>query len=175
MNFLLDKCAFLDPRFKNIFTKEDDAVMTLMDEIERPSETERASGVEQLPENDLLPPRKKVKFSVVFGTSSSSSSRANTCDVSIADRVKNEVDIYLQYPSLDKDEFPLKWWKLECSRLPVLSVATRKYLCVCATSMTSEQVFSIGGQLVTSRRSRLNPDKDNNLIFLAKNLNNPVD
>ena len=39
MNFLLDKCAFLDPRFKNIFTKEDDAVMTLMDEIERPSET----------------------------------------------------------------------------------------------------------------------------------------
>ena len=59
MNFLLDKCAFLDPRFKNRFTKKDDAVMTLMDEIERPSETKRASGVQQLPENDLLPPRKK--------------------------------------------------------------------------------------------------------------------
>ena len=59
MNFLLDKCAFLDPRFKNRFTKVDDAVMTLIDEIERLSETERASGVEQLPENDLLPPRKK--------------------------------------------------------------------------------------------------------------------
>ena len=47
MNFLLDKCAFLDLRFKNRFTKVDDAVMTLMDEIERLSETERASGVEQ--------------------------------------------------------------------------------------------------------------------------------
>lgn len=80
---------------KNRFTKEDDAVMTLMDEIERLSETERASRVEQLPENDLLPPSKKGKFSAVFGTSSSSSSRANTCDVSIADRVKNEVDTYV--------------------------------------------------------------------------------
>ena len=83
--------------------------------------------------------------------------------------------MYLQYPSLDIDESPLKWWKLECSRWPMLSVAAQKYLCVCATSVTSEQVFSIGGQLVTSRRSRLNPDKVNNLIFLAKNLNNSVD
>ena len=46
MNFLLDKCAFLDPRFKNRFTKVDDAVMTLIGEIERLSETERASGLE---------------------------------------------------------------------------------------------------------------------------------
>ena len=59
MNFLLDMCAFLDARFKNRFTKEDDTVMTLMDEIKILSETERASGVEQFPEDDSLPPRKK--------------------------------------------------------------------------------------------------------------------
>ena len=83
--------------------------------------------------------------------------------------------MYLQYPSLDIDESPFKRWKLECNRMPLLSVAARKYLCICATSVTSERVFSIGGQLVNSRRSRLNPDKVNSLIFLAKNLNNQID
>jgi len=82
--------------------------------------------VEQLQEDDpSAPPRKKGKFSTVFGTSSS---RANTHDVSISDRIKREVDMYLQYPSLDIDESPLKWWKLECNRMSMLSMAARKYL-----------------------------------------------
>ena len=69
------------------------------------------------------------------------------------------------------DESPLQWWKLEFKRLPLLSIAARKYLCVCATSVTSERVFSIGGQVVNSRRSCLKPHKVNSLIFLAKNFN----
>ena len=46
MNFLLDTCVFLDPRFRNKLTKENDTVMTLMDGIVVLSETERASRVE---------------------------------------------------------------------------------------------------------------------------------
>lgn len=172
MSSLLDTCAFLDPRFKDKFSLEDETVVTLMNEIEMLDELERASGIEQPTEDDSPePPRKKGKFSAIFGTSSSSSSKANMHDVSVSDRVKREVDMYLQYPRLDIDESPLKWWQLECNRMPLLSVAARKYLCVCATSVTSERVFSVGGQLVNSRRSRLNPEKVNNLIFLAKNLN----
>ena len=79
--------------------------------------------------------------------------------------------MYLQYPTLDIDESPLEWWKLECKRIPLLSDAARKYLCVCATSVASERVFSIGGQLVSKKRNSLKPEKVNNLIFLAKNLN----
>ena len=147
MNSLLDTCAFLDPRFKDKFTMEDETVVTLMDEIKKLDEIERVSGMEQPTEDDLSAPRrKKGKFSAVFGASSSSSSRANMHDISISDRVKREVDMYLQYPSLD-----------------------------IATSVTSERVFSVGGQIVNSRRSRLNPEKVNNLIFLAKNLNNHND
>ena len=56
--------------------------------------------------------------------------------------------MYLQYPTLDIDESPLDWWKLECKRMPLLSVLARKYLSVCATSVSSES-----------------------LIFLAKHLN----
>ena len=36
--------------------------------------------------------------------------------------------MYLQYPTLDIDESPLDWWKLECKRMPLLSVLARKYL-----------------------------------------------
>ena len=174
MSSLLDTCAFFDPRFKDKFTMEDETVVALMDEIKMLDKVERASAIEQPTEDDSsAPPRKKGKFSAVFGTSSSSSSRANMYDVSISDRVKREVDMYLQYPSLD--ESPLKWWRIECNRMPMLSVAVREYLCKFATSVSSERVFSVGGQQVNSRRGRLNPQKVNNLIFLAKNLNNHND
>ena len=86
MSSLLDTCAFLDPRFKDKFTIEDETVVTLMDEVKMLDEVERASAIEQPTEDDSsAPPRKKGKFSAVFGTSSSSSSRANTHDVSISD------------------------------------------------------------------------------------------
>ena len=83
MSSLLDTCAFLDPRFKDNFTMKDETVVTLMNEIKMLDEIERASGMEQPTEDDSsAPPRKKGKFSAVFGTSSS---RANMHDASISD------------------------------------------------------------------------------------------
>lgn len=171
MNSLLDTCAFLDPRFKDRFTMEDESVITLIEELKTANETERTNEIHEMDQIQNNPPaNKKGKFSVIFG--SSSNSRADARDVlSVSDRVKREMDMYLQYPSLDIDGSPLSWWKLECNRMPMLSMAARKYLCVCATSVASERVFSIGGQLVNSRRNWLKPEKVNHLIFLAKNLN----
>ena len=85
-------------------------------------------------------------------------------------RAECEVNLYLDYPSLCIDESPLRWWKIEVARLPLLSTVARKYLSVCATSVPSERVFSVGGNIVTSKRSVLKPEKVNQLIFLAKNL-----
>ena len=65
---------------------------------------------------------------------------------------------------------PLDWWKLEANRLPLLSSVARKYLCACASSVPSERVFSVGGNIVNSKRNSLHPDKVNFLIFLASNL-----
>ena len=47
----------------------------------------------------------------------------------------------------------------------------QKYLCVCATSIPAERIFSIAGQIVSDRRSALKPDKVDQLVFLARNLN----
>jgi len=80
---ILLTCAFLDPRFKDKFIMQDETVMNLMDEIKILNGNETSSTVELLPEDGpSAPPRKKGKFSAVFGTSSS---RANTHDVSISD------------------------------------------------------------------------------------------
>ena len=74
--------------------------------------------------------------------------------------------MYIQLPVADIDKRPLHWWKSESNHLPTISKVARKYLCACATSVPSERTFNI----VTKRRSCLKPDKVNQLVFLAKNL-----
>ena len=44
----------------------------------------------------------------------------NAGTTSVSNQFKREFEMYLQYPSLDIDESPLQWWKLECKRLPTL-------------------------------------------------------
>lgn len=51
--------------------------------------------------------------------------------------------------------------------LPVLA---QKYLCIGATSVASERVFSTSGYIVNAKRSRLSADTVDMLTFLAKNL-----
>ena len=175
MSLLLDTCSFMDPRFKDRLSLEDEPVLKLMDEIKSYGDQNEVSQAGERSSQDGLqaPPKKKGTFSSIFGTGSASSSTSttNAGPTSVSDQLKHELEMYLQYPSLDIDESPLHWWELECKRLLLLSIAVRKYLCVCATSVTSERVFSIGGQVVNSRRSCLKPHKVNSLIFLAKNFN----
>ena len=146
---------------------EDEPVVKLMNEVKAYGEVLKAG--ERSSQDDLqAPPKKKEKFSSIFsnGSASSSTSSTNTGTASVSDQFKHEFEMYLQY-CLDIDESPLQWWKLECKRLPLLSIAACKYLCACATNVTSERVFSIGRQVVNSRHSCLKPHKVNSLIFLA--------
>ncbi|KAK1875931.1 Zinc finger BED domain containing protein 1 [Dissostichus eleginoides] len=64
-----------------------------------------------------------------------------------------ELQSYLQAGPLDAEEDPLKWWRES------LSILARKYLCIPATSSSSERVFSTGGNIVTCLRSSLKPDQ----------------
>lgn len=76
----------------------------------------------------------------------------------------------LQARTLDAEEDPLEWWRESQKLYPRLSLLARKYLCIPATSSSSERVFSTGGNIVTCQRSSLKPDHVNRLVFLAKNL-----
>lgn len=78
---------------------------------------------------------------------------------------------YLAASTLPGGADPLEWWKSPGAAMhPVLAVLARRYLTINATSVSSERVFSVAGNVVTKRRSCMNPDTVNRMVFLACNL-----
>ena len=90
--------------------------------------------------------------------------------MSIEERVKEELSHYLGYNQLEINTSPLEWWKYHSKDLLYLSILSKKYLSVCATTCPSERVFSSSGNIITAKRNCLKPDKVDKLVFLAKNL-----
>ncbi|XP_034560369.1 zinc finger BED domain-containing protein 1-like [Notolabrus celidotus] len=84
-------------------------------------------------------------------------------------RTDTEVENFLReiIPSLDTQ--PTDWWKVNAGRFPRLAKLARQYLCIPATSVPSERVFSSAGLIVSRLRSRLTPEHVDKLIFLNKN------
>jgi len=80
------------------------------------------------------------------------------------------MQVYLSLPPIPAEEDPLVWWKGHTSELPHLSRVARKLLCIPATSVPSERVFSASGHIVSPQRALLKPDKVNMLTFLHSNL-----
>ncbi len=165
MSLLLDKSTFIDPRFKQSFSFDDDIVKEILVEMEDFLTNEQPVTA-SYPDFEP-PPAKNGKFSKIFGTISCGSiSEA----VLPSQRVKKEIEMYFQYPTLHIDEPPLTWWRQEATRMPTLSALAKKYLCVCASSVASERMFSKAGNIVTSKRSCLKPEHVEQLMFLSKNL-----
>ena len=52
---------------------------------------------------------------------------------------------------------------------PNLYITVKNYMCIPATSVSSERVFSTAGNLINSKRQRLTPDNVDMLMFLNKN------
>ena len=78
-----------------------------------------------------------------------------------------EMRAYLAEPLLPRTSDPLAWWR-KCS--PVYKSLMKTRLCIVATSVPSERVFSKTGQIISDRRNRLSPSKVRELVFLNANL-----
>jgi hAT family C-terminal dimerisation region len=63
------------------------------------------------------------------------------------------------------------WWKINKSKFPILSKLANKYLCMSATSTSSEHLFSEAGNTMTAKRTKLNPILFERIVFLKKNIN----
>lgn len=81
-----------------------------------------------------------------------------------------EVSAYTALPTISVDKDPLQWWKDNEEEFPRLAKLAQKILCIPATSVASERLFSSSGNIQTVFRSSLKPDKLNMLVFLHKNL-----
>lgn len=64
---------------------------------------------------------------------------------------------------------PETWWLAKGSQLPMMAGLAIKWLACIATSVPSERVFSMSGNIVSIRRCALTPRLVENLVFLAHN------
>ncbi|MDW3631090.1 MAG: hAT family dimerization domain-containing protein [Nitrososphaeraceae archaeon] len=82
----------------------------------------------------------------------------------------DELTKYLNMPNVAGNIDPLSWWRDRQDELPMLAILANKYLCLSATSVPSERLFSDVGNHITPKRNRLSSNIISNLLFLKRNM-----
>ncbi|CAG8847892.1 23123_t:CDS:1, partial [Racocetra persica] len=75
-----------------------------------------------------------------------------------------ELKKYLLLPLEDNSD-PLVWWQAQ-KEYPILCLIARDYLAIQATSVASEQVFSIAGLTISTTRARLEDESAKAILCL---------
>lgn len=94
---------------------------------------------------------------------------------------QKELRLFFQEPMLQsttvdpltkvvRENNPIDWWRQNGTRYPLLSVVAAQYMAAPPTSVASERLFSTAGDVLSDSRSRLLPEKAEQLIFLKINL-----
>lgn len=84
--------------------------------------------------------------------------------------IKDEVEAYLHEKVCARKTNVLEWWKLNEARFPNIAKLAKAVICIPATSTPSERLFSTAGHIVSKRRTCLNPENVDVILFLNKNL-----
>ena len=91
------------------------------------------------------------------------------------DLIRTEITAYKSEPRLKTNEDPLQYWRVNACKYRFLSRLAKIYLCVQASSVPSERIFSTAGDIVTATRSCLDHQHVDQLIFLKKNFDEVKD
>jgi hypothetical protein len=84
-------------------------------------------------------------------------------------KASNEVEEYLKEDKIPFNQCPFNWWLNKKNKYPVLAKMARIFLAIPATSTSSERLFSDAGNLMTSKRSRIDSELFKRMMFLKKN------
>lgn len=124
------------------------------------------------PEPDLHgPPLKKVKveadpmdvIDLSFGNEEEASADDNSDQL-----IHDEINRYCAEKSAANAD-PLQWWKEREGIYPHVAAVAKVYLALPASSVPSERIFSLAGNIVSKKRASLSPSNVDMLIFLHKN------
>ena len=85
------------------------------------------------------------------------------------EKATDEINRYKDVPQIKVEDDPLKWWRENAVFYPYVSQLVKGRLCIPATSVPSERIFSTACDIVTAQRAALNPYLVDKLIFLKKN------
>ncbi len=80
-----------------------------------------------------------------------------------------ELALYLRDGSGSTHETPLDYWSKNMKRYELLTRLAQKYLCICASSVPCERLFSAAGLIYNDHRARLSPESVRYLTFLHQN------
>lgn len=148
----------LDPHCKSMKKldswERDKAISLLQEEYNLLSNGNET--INNLPNEDQNENHMKL-FSIMFGSD----------EISIPN---NEVNEYLKINQVQTTMNPLNWWEDMQERFPILSKLARKYLAMPATSTPSERLFSSAGNLMTAKRTSINTNLFERILFLKKNI-----
>lgn len=151
----LDMATYLDPRF-------DRSNVDVMNPIIRLDASIAAHTIEVM--EPVQPKQPRNDLQIFFEDEDE--------EMTVPSRtIDDDIRDYAIEPKISLAECPLRWWKrkVDCAQMPFLAPIVRKYLCMTATSVPSERVFSVGGNTLTKERFNLSDEHTEQLIFLTKN------
>ena len=113
------------------------------------------------------PPAKKTAMESIFGEIFITKVEQAPAK---AELIEKEVLQYKSEPALPLDADPLQWWRENRFRFQHLARLAQMYLAIPGTSVPSERVFSVAGDICTAQRASLTRENMDMLIFLKKNM-----
>jgi len=104
------------------------------------------------------------------GKKKSAKLRKSDSNNTLVKSLDSEIDLYLSMEELNKDFSPLQWWKKNIAIFPLLSDLAAKFLSSPPSSIESERLFSIEGNVYSPHRNWLTANTGEILMFLNYNL-----
>lgn len=93
-----------------------------------------------------------------------------TAEAAIRGDERDELEKYLSLSIPYTETFDvLEWWQAHKNEFPILYSLMLKYFSIPSSSAQSEREFSQAGNIVTDKRSNLNPQKVENLLIVNRN------
>ena len=168
---VLAKATLLDPRFKKNSFRSDSLCDLARQSIENHICNQMISESEKLEtEASANESREEIIQSddLLWGGFDRRNSAAMSKETPRSNAIV-EMRQYLQESPILRKNDPLAWWKSRQNVYPHLFKLAETHMCMMATSVPSERIFSKCGQLISERRSRLKPKNVEMVIFLNAN------
>ena len=93
---------------------------------------------------------------------------AAVTEPTLGEKLSRELEFYIRLTAHPSDDV-FQWWRSHTQDLSNLSKIARYILNACATSVPSEHLFSLSGNIVTKKRNALKPHLVDKLVFLSFN------
>jgi len=187
VSLCLYKASFLDPKFKTLAhiskSQQEEVIKDISDElvdiVVYVSSGEECEDVVVTEVSDLTEetqesaPHKKPRLALLEKLPGKrfedQSAASGATAVSRSENVQAEISQYKGMPVIGLGEKPLQSWNSNKHILPNLAKLAQKYLGIVATSIPSEHLFSVAGNIASAKRAALLSENVEKLVFLHEN------